>query len=117
MRMRNDGSIRLNLIFSPEVYDKLNAFRKERLSSLTELIRLALGLLDVAMTESRAGNKLLVVTPDNKAAKELVLPPPRRTEIANDFKTRLRRHRSRMESGRYDWDARIHPGKSRMFVY
>jgi hypothetical protein len=42
--------------------------------SMTELIRLAVGLLKIALEASRNGHRLVVTTSDGQALKEIVLP-------------------------------------------
>jgi hypothetical protein len=65
---------RLNLTLSERAHADLAALADERNTSLTELVRLGLGLLKIAHEESRVGNKLIVTTPDGKALKEIALP-------------------------------------------
>ena len=42
--------------------------------SITELVRLGLGLARVVLHESRQGHKLVVTTEDGRPIKELVIP-------------------------------------------
>ena|ERR1700719_357097 len=65
---------RLNLNLSEEVYAELSKLARERRSSMTEIIRLAIGLVKVALIEAKRGNKLIVTTAEGEALKELVLP-------------------------------------------
>jgi hypothetical protein len=41
---------------------------------MTEIVRLALGLVRVAISESRQGNKLIVTNAKGEPLKEIVLP-------------------------------------------
>jgi hypothetical protein len=41
---------------------------------MTEIVRLALGLIRIAIQEKHAGNKLVVCKPDGQPLRELVLP-------------------------------------------
>jgi hypothetical protein len=65
---------RLSLILSDSVFDDLVALSKERRTSMTEIVRLALGLVKVAIREAKAGNKLVVARPNGEVIKELILP-------------------------------------------
>jgi Ribbon-helix-helix protein, copG family len=69
----SDGVKRLNLNLSEEVFNELSRLAKERRSSMTEIIRLALSLVKVALYEAKQGNKLVVTTADGTAVKELVV--------------------------------------------
>jgi hypothetical protein len=65
---------RLSLNLSSQAYDQLNALALESRTSMTDIVRLALGLARIAIQEGRRGNKLVVSNPDGQAIKELVLP-------------------------------------------
>src|SRR5260370_19092227 len=65
---------RLNLNLSEEVYAELSKLARERRSSMTEIIRLAIGLVKVALIEAKKGNKLIVTTAEGESLKKLVLP-------------------------------------------
>jgi hypothetical protein len=65
---------RLNLNLSPQAYADAVKLSEETSRTLTELIRLGLGLVKIAVEESRKRNKLIVTTEDGKPLKELVLP-------------------------------------------
>jgi hypothetical protein len=68
------GEKRLSLILSSLVFENLSALAKERRTTMTEIVRLALGLVKVAIREAEAGNKLVVVRANGEVLKELVLP-------------------------------------------
>ena len=65
---------RLNLILSAGVYSDLSKMARERRTTMTEVVRLALGLIKVAIAEIKQGHKLVVVREDGEVLKELVLP-------------------------------------------
>ena len=65
---------RLNLNLSEQAYADVNVLAKDTRRSITELVRLGLGLVKIALQESRSGNKIIVTTSDGKPIKELVLP-------------------------------------------
>jgi hypothetical protein len=65
---------RLNLNLSTSVYRELSNLAVERRSSMTEVVRFALGLVKIAFHEASAGNKLIVTTADGKPLKEIVIP-------------------------------------------
>ena len=71
---KESGEKRLSLILSANVYEDLAALSKERRTSMTEIVRLALGLVKVAVREAKAGNKLVVARPSGEVIKELILP-------------------------------------------
>ena len=64
---------RLNLNLWEDVYSELLRLSKDRRSSMTEIIRLAIGLVKVALVEAKQGHKLIVTTADGQPLKELVL--------------------------------------------
>jgi hypothetical protein len=68
------GEKRLNLILSSNVFDDLARLAKERRTTMTEVVRLALGLVKVAIHEINQGHKLVVVKPSGEVLKELILP-------------------------------------------
>jgi hypothetical protein len=65
---------RLNLILSSGTFVDLAALARERRTTMTEIVRLALGLVKVAVREAELGHKLVVATEDGQVIKELVLP-------------------------------------------
>jgi hypothetical protein len=79
------GEKRLSLILSSSVYEDLSAVAKKRQTTVTEMVRLGLGLAKIAINEAEKGNKLIVANPDGQVLKELVLPelqPPRPAAIS-----------------------------------
>lgn len=65
---------RLNLILSAAIYEDVAALAKERRTTMTEIVRLALGLVKVAIREAKLGNKLVVAKTNGEVIKELILP-------------------------------------------
>ena len=65
---------RLNLILSAGVYTDLSRMAKQRRTSMTEIVRLAIGLIKIAVNEASQGHKLVVTTADGTVLKELILP-------------------------------------------
>jgi hypothetical protein len=65
---------RLSLVLSSSVYGELSTLAKERRTTMTEIVRLALGLVKVAVNESKQGNKLIVARENGEVLKELILP-------------------------------------------
>ena len=68
------GIKRLSLNLSSEAYEELAELAKIKRASMTEVMKLALGLARVAIREARVGNKLIVTNAEGKAIKELVMP-------------------------------------------
>ena len=65
---------RLNLILSAGAYADLAKMANQRRTSKTEIVRLALGLIKVAIAEASQNHKLVITTEDGKVLKELILP-------------------------------------------
>jgi hypothetical protein len=65
---------RLSLILSSSVFEDLSAMAKKRRTTMTEIVRLALGLVKVAIHEAEQGHKLVVAKSNGEVLKELVLP-------------------------------------------
>jgi hypothetical protein len=69
-----EGEKRLNLILSAGVYNDVARLAKEKRTTMTEIVRLALGLVKVAIREANQGNKLVVTKASGEVIKELILP-------------------------------------------
>jgi len=67
-------SKRLNISLSERAYSDLSKASQDTRRSLTEVVRLGIGLVRIALETEREGNRLIVATPDGKALKEIVLP-------------------------------------------
>jgi hypothetical protein len=65
---------RLNLNLSSSVYDELANLAKERRSSMTEIVRLALGLVKIILREAKSGNKFIIASSAGEPLKEVVIP-------------------------------------------
>jgi hypothetical protein len=65
---------RVNFILSEKAYSELAAMSKRTGRSMTELVRLGLGLVKVALEAELEGRKLIVTTTEGNPLKEIVLP-------------------------------------------
>jgi hypothetical protein len=65
---------RLNLILSAGAYADLARMAKQKRTTMTEIVRLALGLTKVAIAEASQNHKLVVTKEDGTVLKELILP-------------------------------------------
>jgi hypothetical protein len=65
---------RLNINLSERAHTELQQLSSLTNSSMTELIRLGVGLLKIALEARNHGHKLVVTTQDGQALKEIVLP-------------------------------------------
>jgi hypothetical protein len=68
------GGHRLNVILPDRTHADMIALGRETRRSLTELVRLGLGLVRVAVEAERSGNRLMVATEGGVPIKEIVLP-------------------------------------------
>lgn len=67
-------SHRLNVNLPAPVYLELKQLASDSGRNITELIRVALGLIKVVIEETMRGNRLYVGKPDGTIIKEVVLP-------------------------------------------
>jgi hypothetical protein len=65
---------RVNFLLSERAYADLAALSKRTRRSMTELVRLGLGLAKLALEAEEKGNRLVITTADGNPLKELVLP-------------------------------------------
>jgi hypothetical protein len=65
---------RLNLKLTVRAYEELRDLSRRSNRTMTELVRLGIGLVKIAIETSNKGHKIVVATEDGKALKELVLP-------------------------------------------
>jgi hypothetical protein len=75
--MRNEDSPkekRLNIVLPETLYSEMAALARRVKMSITDLVRLGLALVKIAVEESRKGNKLIVTDSDGNPLRELVLP-------------------------------------------
>jgi hypothetical protein len=73
-RVPGHASKRLGLNLSESVYEELSKLAKDRRSSMTEVVRLSLGLAKILISETKKGNKLIITTEQGDPLKEIVLP-------------------------------------------
>lgn len=64
---------RLNINLPEKTFNELDRLAKESGRTMTEIVRLALGLVQVAIDEESHGRKLAVVEANGKLLKEIVL--------------------------------------------
>lgn len=65
---------RVNFVLSERAHTDLVGLSKDSMRSMTELVRLGLGLVKLALEAQHNGNKLVVTTADGRPVKEIVLP-------------------------------------------
>ena len=65
---------RLNVNLPEPVFNELDKIAKESGRTMTDVVRIALGLVAVALSEEKVGHKLAVMEPNGTVLKELVLP-------------------------------------------
>jgi hypothetical protein len=64
---------RATVRFSDSVYEQLNPLMQERGQSLGDMVRLGLGMLRLAVTTAKEGNRLVIVTPEGEALQEVIV--------------------------------------------
>jgi hypothetical protein len=65
---------RVNFILSEKAHSELAALSKQTMRSMTELVRLGLGLAKIALEAESKGQRLIVTTAEGDPVKEIVLP-------------------------------------------
>lgn len=65
---------RLNVNLPVEVFEELEVLAEESGRTLTEIVRLALGLVNLALNEHKAGNRLAILDAQERVVKEVLLP-------------------------------------------
>jgi len=65
---------RVNFVISEKAYSELVSLSKETMRSMTELVRLGLGLVKIAIEAERNNQRLVVTTSEGTPVKEIVLP-------------------------------------------
>ena len=65
---------RVNFVLSEKAHTDLVGLSKDSMRSMTELVRLGLGLVKLALEAQQNGNRLVVTTADGRPLKEIVLP-------------------------------------------
>jgi hypothetical protein len=71
---RERVSNRINLKLSEAARADVDRLAVQTHSTITELVRLSLSLLRIAIEEIRKGNKLIITTADGQPLRELVIP-------------------------------------------
>jgi hypothetical protein len=64
---------RLNINLPERTFNELERLADESGRTMTELVRIAIGLVQVAIDEENHGRKLAVVEPNGKLLKEILL--------------------------------------------
>jgi hypothetical protein len=65
---------RLNLNLAPKAYEEVQALAKETSRSMTELVRLGLGLVKIAFDAKKSLLKLAVVDSNGTPIREILIP-------------------------------------------
>ena len=65
---------RLNINLPIGVFDDLEELATTTGRTMTDIVRTALGLIALAISEERNGRKLVIAEPNGKAVKEIILP-------------------------------------------
>ena len=65
---------RINIVLPETAYAEVYALSRSTKRSITDLIRLGLGLVKIAVEAYNDGHKLIVTKADGQAVKELVIP-------------------------------------------
>ena len=65
---------RVNFLLSERAHGELSALSRRTRRSMTELVRLGLGLARLAVEAEEKGHRLVVVNAEGQPLKEIVLP-------------------------------------------
>lgn len=65
---------RVNFVLSEKAHSELLSLSKDTMRTMTELVRLGLGLVKIAIEAERNGNRLIVTKANGEPVKEIVLP-------------------------------------------
>lgn len=65
---------RLDMLLSETAYRELEAIAEENGVLITEVVRLGIGLVKLAMDAQRNGYRLMTVNADNEAVMEIKMP-------------------------------------------
>jgi len=68
------GGMTLNINLSPEAYDELQQLSNGSGCSTTEIIRLGMGFVRLAIEAAANGDKIVLCQSDGRPLKELILP-------------------------------------------
>jgi hypothetical protein len=65
---------RLSLNLTISAFEELKRISQDLGTSMKEVLRLALGLVRIAVDEAKRGNKLVIMTQGGEQLREIVLP-------------------------------------------
>lgn len=65
---------RVNFLLSERAYGELTQLSRRTRRSMTEIVRVGLGLARLALEAEEKGNRLVVVDTEGQPLKEIVLP-------------------------------------------
>ena len=65
---------RLNINLPTKAFDELQELARSSGRTMTDIVRLALGLVVVAVEETEQGNRLAITSSDGRLLREIVLP-------------------------------------------
>jgi len=65
---------RVNIVLSERAHSELLRLSKETMRSMTELIRLGLGLVKIAIEAERNNQRFIITTAEGDPVKEIILP-------------------------------------------
>ena len=68
------GTRRLNINLPRHVFEELEHLARGSGRTMTEVVRVAIGLAAVALAEDQNGNKLVIVNGNGELLKEVILP-------------------------------------------
>ncbi len=65
---------RLNVNLPESVFGELDQIARDSGRTMTDIVRIALGLVAVVLSEEKRGHKLAIAEPNGKLLKEIILP-------------------------------------------
>ncbi|HEV8240083.1 MAG TPA: ribbon-helix-helix protein, CopG family [Thermoanaerobaculia bacterium] len=65
---------RLNINLPAKAFDELQELARSSGRTMTDIVRLALGLVVVGVEETERGNRLAITSSDGRLLREIVLP-------------------------------------------
>lgn len=65
---------KVNFVLTERAYNELLSLSKNNMKSMTELVRLGLGLVKIAIEAEKQGQRLIVTTAEGEPIKEIILP-------------------------------------------
>jgi hypothetical protein len=70
----NPSAKRLSITLTDSAYAEVSALARSTRQKSTDLMRLGLAIIKIYLAEHKEGNRLMVVSRDGQAIKEIVLP-------------------------------------------